>query len=220
MLTMSADEARKNPLIDQALAAELQGDYDVAGLLSGDFASLDTPIALGVERKTFPNFAGSLGSGELDEQLTTLLTTYDLPVLILEGMPRADHNGKLPLYGAKREVTHAWVVGSLVGWAARGVWTMRTEDQVETVQTLVFLYRFAAKTLHRKFYTPRRLLPNLRELSLGARMMSMFAGVGPGRAAKFVGRAPADLAGMTEEQWQEELGKVTGRKVYEQWQGQ
>ncbi|KKK96192.1 hypothetical protein LCGC14_2665240, partial [marine sediment metagenome] len=76
MLTMTSDEARKQATVRLALAALLKDDFEVDNLFVGDFAALDTPLSLGIERKSFPNLVQSLASNELDEQLSKMVDVY------------------------------------------------------------------------------------------------------------------------------------------------
>ena len=217
MLTMSADEARKNPPVKLALSSILKDEFEVEQLYSGDFAALDTPLSLGVERKTFANLVMSLASNELDEQLSRMVDIYDIPVLLIEGLPAPQGNGRVRVYGAQRDYPYAWIINSISAWWMRGVLPIFVDKQKSTPLTVAALYDLAKKTEHRECFAPKRILPTLRPMTMAERVMMQFPGVGEKRASLFRGQALADLATQDEEAWQAQLGKVTGKRVWEAW---
>jgi len=217
VLTMTSDEARKQAAVRLALATLLKDEFEVDNLFVGDFAALDTPLSLGIERKSFPNFVQSLASNELDEQLAKMVAVYDIPVLLIEGLP-VPVAGKVRVYGAQRSYTYAWIIGSIVGWYLRGVLPVFVKDLKATPPTVAALYGVAKKLEHRDAFAPKKVLPNLRPMSLTERVLLQFPGVGEKRAKQFRGESLAALATLPVEDWQEKLGKVTGRKVAESWQ--
>lgn len=219
MLTMDADEARKQTAIKLELATRLGDDFEVDNLYSGDFAALDTPLSLGVERKKFSNLVQSMGSGELDEQMTRLVNTYDVPVLLVEGLPVPDPAGGVHVWGAQHTVPYAWVVGAVAGWFGRGAMFFHVTDKAATPATLIALYHMFAKKEHRQVYAPKRVLPALRRMSLVEAIMIQFPGVGPKRAEGLAAIPLVELAGWSREDWVTRLGKITGGRVYEAWRG-
>ena len=83
MLTLDSKESRTNPTLRRYLVSRLNDDLLVDDLASGDIATLDTPLTLGIEHKSFNDFVGSLSSGRLDEQLARMVDLYDVPVLMI-----------------------------------------------------------------------------------------------------------------------------------------
>ncbi len=165
---------------------------------------------------SFPNLVQSLASNELDEQLAKMVAVYDIPVLLIEGLP-VPVAGKVRVYGAQRSYTYAWIIGSIVGWYLRGVMPVFVKDLKATPPTVAALYGTAKKLEHRDTFAPKKILPNLRPMSLTERVLLQFPGVGEKRVKQFRGESLAALASLPVEDWQERLGKVTGRKVAELW---
>ena len=213
---MTSDEARKHTAVRLALATLLKGEFEVDNLFVGDFAALDTPLSLGIERKSFTNLVQSLASNELDEQLSKMVDVYDIPVLLVEGLP-VPVGGKVRVYGAQRSYAYAWIMASIVGWHLRGVLPIFVKDLKATPPTVAALYGVAKKLTHRDTFAPKKVLPNLRPMSLTERVLLQFPGVGEKRVKQFRGESLAALATLPVEDWQEKLGKVTGRKVAEAW---
>jgi len=216
MLTMTSDEARKNESLRLALATLLKDDFEVEQLYVGDFAALDTPLSLGIERKTFANLVHSLASNELDEQLSKMLDTYDVTVALIEDMPVPRPDGKVRVHGAKKDYSYSWLLGSLGGWFLRGVFPLLVPAKA-TPLAIVTLYKLVAKPEHREMYAPKKVLGNLRRMSLVERVMLQFPGIGEKKVKEFRDESLADLAIWPVEVWQDKLGKVTGRKVSESW---
>ncbi len=216
MLTMTSDEARKQAAVRLALATLLKDEFEVDNLFVGDFAALDTPLSLGIERKSFSNLVQSLASNELDEQLSKMVDVYDIPVLLVEGLP-VPVAGKVRVYGARRSYTYAWIIGSIVGWFLRGVLPVFVKDLKATPPTVAALYGVAKKLEHRDSFAPKRVLPNLRPMSLTERAMMQFPGVGEKRAKLFRNDCLEELARLDLAEWQKRLGKITGKKVRQAW---
>lgn len=214
---MSADEARKNTAIFKSVK-RLLPTLETADLFAGDFASLDTPISLGIERKTYSNLMMSLGSGELDDQLARMVDAYDFPVLLIEGLPDPNWKGEIPVYQAKRGFSYAWVAGSIIGWYARGVLPFFVPSWKSTAPTVAALVKFAEKDSHRTTFKPKRLTSNLRPMTLPEKIMVQFGGVGIELATRYREEIPAHLANRSAEDWVADLGKVRGKRVYDEWQ--
>lgn len=213
---MTSDEARKNDSLRLALATLLKDDFEVELLYVGDFAALDTPLSLGIERKTFPNLVHSLASNELDEQLSKMVDVYDVTVVLVEDLPAPRPDGKVRVHGAKKDYSYSWLLGSLFGWALRGVAPLLVPAKA-TPLAIVTLYRLVAKAEHRENFAPKKVLGNLHRMSLVERVMLQFPGIGEKRVKEFRNESLADLASWPVEVWQEKLGKITGRKVEEAW---
>lgn len=214
---MDQDEARKNPAVRNDLKAALGDSFDVDNLYVGDFAALDTPLSLGIERKAFSNLIQSLCSNELDEQLSKMVEVYDVSVLLVEGLPAPNRAGKVRVYGAQRSYPYSWVVSSIAAWGMRGVLPLFVQSVKATPMTVAALYHLVAKEDHRETFSPKKVLPNLRKMSLAERVLLQFPGVGEQRVKQFRGENLAALAALGEAEWQKRLGKVTGKKVAERW---
>lgn len=220
MLTIDTKEGRSNPTARRGLFTLLGEDVEVDNLLSGDFAATDTPLTLGIEHKSFNDLVGSLTSGRLDEQLSRLLSTYDVPVLLVDEMPAPTPNGKLAVYGARHRVNYAWMAGALHGWSLRGVMVDRVRTPSEVAPAVVSWYRVVAKAEHRDTYEPKRLLDNLRPMSQVERVLIQLPGVGPERAAKLAPHVTlAGLSALDCGAWQAHLGPITGKRAWEAWHG-
>src|SRR5438445_8051062 len=109
MLTVDSRECRTNPYAYDTLLKLLGNAVEVEMMEAGDYASTDPPLTIGIESKSFNDLVGSMASNRLDKQLAGLVDTYDVPVLLVNGMPGA-RGGKLPLFGAKRSVNLNWVM--------------------------------------------------------------------------------------------------------------
>lgn len=216
-LLMSHDEARKNPGIHTGLL-KLVPELRVEPLYAGDFAALDTPIGLGVERKSFSNLMSSMGTGELDEQMAKMVEVYDFPVLLVEGLPAPNAVGKVTVWGAQTKHNYGWIVGTLAGWYARGILPYFVDKPAATPRVVAALYHYAEKPDHRETFAPKRIVNNLRPMSLAEKIMVQFGGVGPELARQFHGSNPVDLATKTQEEWVALLGPTRGLRVYEMWQ--
>lgn len=217
MLTMDTGEARNQPGINAQLRSFLRDDFDTGHLYSGDYAALDLPLALGIERKAFSNLVSSLISGELDEQLARLVEVYDVPVLLVENMPSPYPDGTVPVYGAKKNINYAWIIGSVVGWYKRGVMPLFIANQKGTAATIAAVYTTLTKKEGRTYYAPKQLAPNLRAATLVERVLLQFPGVGEKRLAPLTKQSLVDLANQPEEFWIGAVGPAVGKKVYEAW---
>lgn len=221
MLIIDEKEARSNSIARRGLLAILGKDCMVDPLVSGDFASVDTPLTLGIEHKSLSDLVSSMSSNRLDEQLSRLLDTYDVAVLLVDEMPAPNPRGRITIYGSRHQVSYAWVMGSLMGWALRGVVPMMVRSPSAVAPTVAALYGVVAKEEHRDHFEPRRLLNNLRPLSLMERILMQMPGVGADRAAKIAASIPCPAAAdsLTEKDWQKLVGPLTGKKCYEAWWG-
>lgn len=216
MLILDSKEARTNPVLKRYLLTVLKDEVEVDDLLSGDCAAVDTPLTLGVEHKSFPDFVGSLSSRRLDEQMARLVATYDVPVLVVDEIP-PERGGKLHLFGAKRSVNFNWVFGSIMGWALRGVIPLLVRTPASVGPAVVSCYRMAQKEEHREQYEPKRILDNLRPMGVTERVLLQLPGIGPDRVAKLAHLTPAQLGGMEATDWKKVLGPVTGERAYTAW---
>ena len=219
MLVIDEREARSNSIARRGLLARLGDDVVVEPLLSGDFASTDTPLTLGIEHKSISDFVHSLSSNRLDAQLSQLLDTYDVPVLLVDELPAPNPSGRITIYGSRHQVSYAWVVGSIFGWALRGVIPILVRAPSAVAPAVAALYGVVGKAEHRERFEPRRLLNNLRPLSLTERILLQLPGIGPDRAAKLAHLSPESLTGLTETDWQHALGPLTGKRAYAAWCG-
>jgi ERCC4-type nuclease len=215
---MDAREARTNVGALTSLRKLIGGSLEVEMLESGDFASTDTPLTLGIEHKTFGDLVGSMSSNRLDKQLSLLVDSYDVPVLLVDDVPAA-RGGKLAIYGARRSVSLNWVMGSVFGWALRGVIPLMVRTPAMVGPTVASLYATVSKGEHRSTYEPVKLLDNLHEMTLTERVAVQLPGIGPERAAKFADKTPAELTALTEAVWKEWLGPLTGARGYAAWHG-
>ena len=216
-LTMAANEARNHPATRYALASSLGDDFRVDNLYVGDFAALDTPLSLGIEYKSMANLCSSLASGELDEQLAKMVDHYDITVLLAIVIPPPDARGKVAVWGSKRSFSYNWLIGSIAGWAGRGVVPMFISDESCVPAVVSTWYGVAKKEEHRNAYMPKQVLPSLRRLSVREQVMGAFPGVGERRLAKASFAPLRTLANLSLEEWRAALGKVLGKAVYDKW---
>lgn len=216
MITIDTNEVTRTKEVANYLETQVTVVYEK--LPSADYASLETPLTVGVERKAINNLAGSLVSNELDEQLSRLVDSYDIPVLLVEGLPVPRRDGTFHLYGGKgRDYHYAWFIGALAGWYGRGVWPLMVPSIVATGPTILGLYKLASKEKHREHFEPKKVLPSLSPYNLTQRVMLQFPGVGPERVESFRHETLHTLAGWTEDQYRGELGDKTGKRVYDAW---
>lgn len=220
MLVIDSREARNHPDFEVSLSSLLPDEVGVDLLDSGDFASLNTPLTLGVERKSFKNITSSLGTGELDEQLSRLVDTYNLPVLLIEGLPNPTIDGKLNIVG-DGSINYSWLMNNVFGWYARGVLPLFVKSMASTPQAVAALYVVASKSEHRTTFSPRRLLPNLRKLPFPYQVLSLFPGLGEVRLKKVeevLGKMSlSKMAELSAERWQEIVGDKVGKEVHKRW---
>lgn len=219
MLIIDEKEARSNSIARRGLMAALGDQCCVDSLISGDFASLDTPLTLGIEHKSISDLVHSLSSNRLDEQLSRLLDTYDVPVLLVDELPAPNHSGKITIFGSRHQVSYAWVMGSIMGWALRGITPVLVRTPGAIAPTIAAIYSVIAKPEHREHYEPRRLLENLRPLTLTERLLVQLPGIGPDRAAKMASLSPGMLGELDLAAWQKYVGPLTGKRAYEAWHG-
>ena len=140
-----------------------------------------------------------------------------MPVLLVEGMPSPYPDGTIPLYGVKKTINYAWIVGSVVGWYKRGVMPLFIANQKGTATTIAAVYTTLTKKESRSYHAPKQLAPNLRAATLIERVLLQFPGVGEKRLAPLASNPLVDLANESEEFWVKALGSALGKKVYEAW---
>lgn len=216
-LTITTDESRKQPAITLAIQSMLGAGYNIDNLYSGDYASLDTAITMGIERKAFNDFIACVGNHSLDDQLSRLKNTYDKAYLLIEGIPDPTPDGWITLYGTGKRYRYNWLTSYLYGWELRGVSNIRVRSIKSTALEIVTAYKVHAKEEHRDTFIANDLLPNMRQATLTERVMAQFPGVGEKRVKEFKGKGLADLANKPVEWWIGILGKGIGRKVWELW---
>ena len=214
-LLMSHDEARKNEAMRLEFQSRLHLDFGTAILTCGDFAAMDGPIGLGVERKTLNNLIFSILNNELDEQLSRMVDTYDMPVLLVEGFPLPDVDGKVEVFGASKHIPYGLLIATVAGWWTRGVFPIFLKNVQGTVRTVIDLYRYCSKGDHRRNFAPRKLSGNMRPLSVRDQMLIQLPGMGPAALKKIDSTLDmAGLAGWSEQEWQDQVGKSLGAKAY------
>lgn len=218
-LLISHNEAGNQPAIVNGLRRQFNDEVRIVPLDTGDFAAVDTPLSLGIERKSFPNLVSSMMNHELDDQLTRLVDTYDVPVLLVEGLPtHPDRNGKVRIWGANKAVPFSWVMQTVADHCARGVILWQVEAKKNTAGAVAEWYRWAAKGEHREHYRPKRVLPPLRRYSFAQEVaLTSFPGVGEVAVRKLGGVSLREMAGWSEEDWQGVLGKAKGSEVWKRW---
>lgn len=219
MLSMDQDEARKQPWIKGRLAEMHEGDFDVRDLECGDFAALDAPLTLGIERKALNNLVGSVMNNEIDDQLSRMRDTYDVSVILVENFPTASPSGKLALPGRKPEYPYGLFVASMIDWFGRGIWPLFVTNQTATPWWISYIYRWCMKMEHRTSFQPKSVLPNLEKMELMERVLLAFPGIGPERASQFRDDTPALFGQRSEEEIQAMVGRKTGGNLYRLWHG-
>jgi len=213
-LLMSHDEARKQETLRLEFSSRLNSDFTTAVLPCGDFAAMDIPLGLGIERKSLNNLVFSILNNELDEQMSRMVNTYDMPVLLIEGWPIPDVDGKVSVHGANKKVPYPLLVSTVAGWWARGAFPVFVKNIGGTVRTVIDLYRYCSKHGHRENFAPRKLTPNMRPLSLRDQMLIQVPGVGPKALGKLPKTPLAEIIEWEKKVWQDQLGKSLGAKVY------
>lgn len=216
MLVVDTRQWRTAPGARNFLERTLGDDICAEQLVSGDYAATNTPLSLGIEHKDFNDLAGSLMSNRLDIQCAALVSSYDVPVLLISDWPAAK-GPHYPLFGTKgRTIAVKWVNKTLHSWSLRGLIVDKYRTGSEVGPAVLAWYETCKVEEHRTTYEPKRLLENLRPLSLIEQVMLTLPGVGPTRAAAFRGFSPVNLPPDVQG-WQDKLGKVTGQRAYEAW---
>lgn len=222
VLTMDTREALKNPNIEAKLRSFYPDEFEVAELASGDYAAFDTPLTLGIERKSWNNLVGSTINGELDEQLSRLVENYEVSVLLTR-IPSPAGDGRSRVWGVKNRsgrtssYPYRLFAQTVTSWWCRGVMPVLVHDEAAMPWMISALYEEAKRPDHREFYAPKKLLPNLRPLTLPERVMCGFPGVGEKLAQEFRGYSLQELANWDLPQWQAVLGPVRGKTIYQKW---
>ena len=218
-LIMDSLEAGKHRGVASQLTRMMGEEFTVEPLDSGDFASHDTPLTLGIERKAWGNLVGSVHDNQLDAQLSRMVDTYDVRVLLIDGMPEVRPDGYVPIFGSKKSFRYGLFLGTQSGWYARGVWPLSVRGIKAVAWTVYHLYNWCAKEEHRDTFQPQIVQDNLRPMTIGERLVYQLPGIGIEKSKEFRSMTPADLHELPLESWQDLLGPKTGQKAYETWHG-
>lgn len=101
-------------------------EVTIAELPCGDYlCPLPSGGVAAIERKTVSDFLSSFASGRLSEQLRELLTSYQVPVLLLEGELRMDPDGMVRQQGIRTGWHYSAVEGVLLGLQLAGLYVYR-----------------------------------------------------------------------------------------------
>jgi len=139
------------------------GDYVLGGII-------------GIERKTTGDFAASLTSGRLFQQVAALKVAFQKPVLLIEG-DRASIEGVRPhaVQGALASISIRWLVPIL--WSS----------DVEETAYLIFLIARQNANLRQR-WQPGSFKKPLTKRELQHRMLRTIPQVGPHRAETLLSR--------------------------------
>ena len=130
------------------------GDYcQVAPLETGDYLWPDIDgKTYAIERKEASDFCKSLTSGRLAEQLSRLVETYDVPILLTEGNFNANPDGLVTVQGnghvLNKNIPFMTIQSSLLELQTAGVFHLHTNNLTTTARLIKGLYGWSQKAEH------------------------------------------------------------------------
>jgi len=126
-LRIDARDARMHPLIAGTLQRLLPGTtiQTTEQLTFGDYVFDgvfdDRKITIGIELSSVNDVIGKINSNRLDYQLTGMLNTYDVSILMITGNYLPDKNGYVVVYGAPRNTKYERFANALFSAQMHGV---------------------------------------------------------------------------------------------------
>jgi ERCC4-type nuclease len=168
-----------------------------------------------MERKSVSDLLGSLRSGRADRQFANLIDNADVPLLLLEGKI-GELNGHITSGKPNQRWQALWQYSSvdhlLLSWQMAGLYVAHSPSQSKTPNRVISLYKYTQKAEHAprrnvKIDIPRNLSPQVATLVT-------LPGVGIKRATALARYPLEGLFSLTQEEWQELVGKATAAKIY------
>lgn len=213
-------------------------DVEPATLYAGDIA-IDgngpegRPISVGIEYKKLGDMLQCIDNGRfVGHQLPAMLDTYEVPILLVEGIWRERSDGILevptgPTWKPIRTGAGSAMASTLVGFLLTmelkvGIRVMRTGTTSQTVDWLYHMNRWWTSKEweeHRAHlaFDNSQALALISRPSLVRRVAGQLPGVGMGRSGPVARRFSScvDMVLASESEWQEieGIGKGTARKV-------
>lgn len=230
MIRIDDREARTHPQFVEYLKNELGSDSVVIERMEfGDFGFTgnidEEPKKILVERASVSDFLGKIASDRLAFQMTGMMQSCDIPILLIEGNITPDKSGKVSTFRSSRNGGYSYnMVSDLIhALQASGILVVTSYNTQYTGRRVLGIYRHWNKDKH-DLLRPQTVVGNQR-IRLGAPIDSRtkfimgIPGVGETRALsaiKHFGSAVAVITASEEslasiEGW----GKATAKKVYE-----
>lgn len=139
-------------------------------LPSGDFA-WSTPYGrVGVEDKPITALVTDRRSGRLDDELRRLCGAYELPILLIRGLPSVNSDGSLHWLPHEATYREGWTIDSLdnllLGRQMRGVYVTWCPTNEYLGERLWHLYEYTMRTPQDVMYMKRApMMPYLGPLT-------------------------------------------------------
>jgi ERCC4-type nuclease len=115
------------------------GDYAWGGLLGTE------TVSVGLEFCTVSDLAQKIATKKLIVQLSGLIQTYDVRILLIEGMVRPNESGRLHLYGTSSSPAFHSVREILFSAACHGVIIEHSASRPDTLASLLSMYSYWQK---------------------------------------------------------------------------
>lgn len=200
------------PLLQAGVPSELTdlSFGDVAFLGRGES---NTPVSIGVERKTIPDLVSSLMTGRLNgHQLPGLLKAFELSWILVEGGYACDDHGTLlvPRKGGwyplslrgqhfQAAALDAWLLTLTLRGGARLIQTWNTAGTIRWLKALYAWWTQKAFDEHHGHLAMAEAIPEhdkvlLLQPNLVQRWAAQLPGIGYGKAATIKQRFPTALA--------------------------
>jgi ERCC4-type nuclease len=162
--------AREEEVHHKALLKELAltGEVEIVPLKFGDYlfygsAINGIPPTICIEHGTLANITNKMQTGELAYQISGMLESYDINVLLIEGRPTQDNDGYVKIYGASR-TGMKWERFHEILRAAQGhgVRVDYSTGPKESARAIRSWYQWFTKPVEEhKFFRPQKTRPQL-----------------------------------------------------------
>lgn len=165
----------------QTIVASISNEVDVfkTTMRYGDYAFLAAPWPdldrlprVGIEVSKIDDVFGKVASGRFGDQMVGLLETYDLPLLLVQGVRAVDPRGRLQrtgrgaAWGPERRWSDLRAYEMVASF--RGIRVMQTLDDFDTAKAILQIYH--------NLQEPFENHTLIRRPGLGYRVMSMPTG--------------------------------------------
>lgn len=148
-------DSRESAAVRGSLGTQLQ-DVDYTALTTGDFALWDDDgCSLGIERKTVADLLGSMADKRLERQMSRMIETYTVPILLVEGWIGRSR-GKVSV-GSRATGWHWGAVQMcILSLELMGIKFMNVPDLAATGEVLRLLHQRAEKGCLREGHYARQ----------------------------------------------------------------
>lgn len=143
--------------------AHLRGhgiDVRMCMLPSADFAWSTPWGRVGIEDKPLPALVTDRRSGQLDDELRRLVSQYELPILMIRGLPNVSADGTIHWRPQEAEYRSGWTIDSLdnllLGRQLKGVYVAWCPSDAYLGERLLSLYRYTQRRPQDEAVKPSR----------------------------------------------------------------